>query len=43
VYAIAREFVGELENEWGRRLGRAKLRRLRELLEELNAVLPPAS
>jgi DNA-binding MarR family transcriptional regulator len=43
VYAIAREFVGELESEWGRRLGRAKLRRLRELLEELNAVLPPAS
>jgi DNA-binding MarR family transcriptional regulator len=43
VYAIAREFVAELEREWGRRLGRAKLRQLRGLLEELNAILPPAS
>jgi DNA-binding MarR family transcriptional regulator len=40
VYAIAREFVAELEGEWGRRLGRAKLRQLRGLLEELNAILP---
>jgi DNA-binding MarR family transcriptional regulator len=39
VYAIAREFVIELEAEWTRRLGRAKIRELRELLVELNAVL----
>jgi DNA-binding MarR family transcriptional regulator len=43
VYAIAREFVRELENEWSRRLGRSKLRQLRELLEELNAILPSAT
>jgi DNA-binding MarR family transcriptional regulator len=43
VYAIAREFVSELEDEWARRLGWAKLRQLRELLEELNAILPSPS
>ena len=36
VYAIAREFVAELEADWTRRLGKQKLRQLRELLEELN-------
>jgi DNA-binding MarR family transcriptional regulator len=41
VYAIAREFVAELEAEWTRRLGEAKMRRLRRLLEELNAELAP--
>ena len=39
VYAIAREFVAELEAEWAARLGKLKMRRLRELLEELNAAL----
>ena len=39
VYGIAREFVAELEAQWADRLGERKLRRLRELLEELNAVL----
>ena len=38
-YAIAREFVAELEAEWGRRIGADRMRALRELLEELNAVL----
>jgi DNA-binding MarR family transcriptional regulator len=39
LYAIAREVVAEIEAEWTRRLGKAKMRRLRELLEELNADL----
>lgn len=39
VYGIAREFAAELEEEWAGRLGREKMRRLRSLLEELNAVL----
>ena len=39
LYAIAREVVAEIEAEWTKRLGRAKMRRLRELLEELNADL----
>jgi DNA-binding MarR family transcriptional regulator len=39
IYAIARDFVAETEREWSRRLGKAKMRRLRELLEELNAVI----
>ena len=36
VYAIAREFVAQLEEEWTRRLGREKMEQLRALLEELN-------
>ena len=36
VYAIARAFVEELEAEWAERLGEAKMRQLRRLLEELN-------
>ena len=36
VYAIAREFVAELEQQWTERLGKKKMRQLRELLEELN-------
>jgi DNA-binding MarR family transcriptional regulator len=36
LYAIAREFVAELEQEWTKRLGKKKMRQLRELLEELN-------
>jgi DNA-binding MarR family transcriptional regulator len=39
LYAIAREFVSETEAEWTRRLGKAKMRDLRKLLEELNASL----
>jgi len=39
LYAIAREFVAELEQEWTERLGAQKMRRLRALLEELNAAL----
>jgi DNA-binding MarR family transcriptional regulator len=39
VYAIAREFVAELEREWTERLGEQKMRRLRALLQELNAAL----
>ena len=36
LYAIAREFVAELEQQWTERLGKKKMRQLRELLEELN-------
>lgn len=39
LYAIAREVVAEIEAEWTRRLGKAKMRQLRDLLEELNAGL----
>ena len=39
VYAIAREFVQEMEADWTRRLGAADMRRLRELLERLNDVV----
>jgi DNA-binding MarR family transcriptional regulator len=39
VYAIAREFIAELEAEWTRRLGTTKMRRLRALLEDLNAAI----
>jgi DNA-binding MarR family transcriptional regulator len=36
LYAIAREVVAEIEADWTRRLGNAKMRQLRRLLEELN-------
>ena len=39
VYAIARGVVAEIEEQWTRRLGKAKMRQLRELLVELNAGL----
>lgn len=39
VYAIARQVVAEIEQQWTERLGKAKMRQLRELLEELNAGL----
>lgn len=39
LYAIAREVVAEIEADWTRRLGKAKMRQLRQLLEELNAGL----
>ena len=41
LYAIAREVVAEIEAEWTQRLGKAKMRQLRALLEELNAGLEP--
>ena len=39
VYAIAREVVAEVEARWAARLGADRMRRLRALLEELNAAL----
>ena len=39
VFAIAREFVAELEARWTARLGEQKMRRLRALLVELNEQL----
>ena len=39
LYAIAREVVAEVEADWTRRLGKAKMKQLRTLLEELNAGL----
>jgi DNA-binding MarR family transcriptional regulator len=39
LYTIAREVVAEIEAEWTKRLGKPKMRQLRELLEELNAGL----
>ena len=40
VYALVREIAAEIEADWTARLGAAKMRRLRGLLEELNAALP---
>ena len=43
IYAIAREFVEELEADWAGRIGTAKMDQLRVLLKELNdAVVPLA-
>jgi DNA-binding MarR family transcriptional regulator len=39
LYVIAREVVAEIESDWTRRLGKAKMRQLRQLLEELGAGL----
>src|SRR5215211_6553193 len=39
VYAVARDVVTEIEREWTAGLGARKMRRLRELLEELNEIL----
>jgi DNA-binding MarR family transcriptional regulator len=36
LYAIARDFVGEVEEEWTRLLGKAKMQQLKGLLRELN-------
>ena len=36
LYKIARDVVAEIEDDWTRRLGKAKMRQLRRLLEELN-------
>lgn len=39
IYALAREFVVDMEAEWTAKLGERKIRTLRELLRELNAKL----
>jgi DNA-binding MarR family transcriptional regulator len=39
LYAIAREFVAELEAEWTERLGERRMRELRAILVDLNAAL----
>jgi DNA-binding MarR family transcriptional regulator len=39
LYPIARDVVAEIEADWTKRLGKTKMRQLRELLEELNAGL----
>ena len=39
LYAIAREFVAELEAQWTKRLGARKMAQLRALLGELNEEL----
>jgi|SRR6188472_179887 DNA-binding MarR family transcriptional regulator len=39
LYAIAREFVAELEQRWTEQLGARKMRQLRQLLVELNEAL----
>ena len=39
VFAIARETMAEVEARWAERLGEARIGRLRQLLEELNAAL----
>jgi DNA-binding MarR family transcriptional regulator len=39
VYAIARQFVVEIEQQWTERLGETKMRQLRELLRQLNEAL----
>jgi DNA-binding MarR family transcriptional regulator len=39
VYEIAREVAAEIERRWTRRVGKARMRELRETLEELNETL----
>ena len=39
LYAIAREFVAELEAEWTELLGKRRMRELRQILVDLNAAL----
>lgn len=41
LYVIAREVVAEIEAEWTTRLGKTKMRQLRDLLEELNEEIAP--
>ena len=36
VYAIARDVIADIERDWTAELGTTKMRRLRELLQELN-------
>jgi DNA-binding MarR family transcriptional regulator len=39
LYAIAREFVAEVDGEWTRLLGKSKMRQLKSMLRELNDAL----
>jgi DNA-binding MarR family transcriptional regulator len=39
LHGVAGAFISELEDRWGRRLGRAKMRQLKELLGDLNRVV----
>ena len=39
VYAVARQFVAELEQRWTEQIGEGKMRQLRRLLTELNEAL----
>jgi DNA-binding MarR family transcriptional regulator len=39
LHAIARAFVAKLEQRWGARLGKAKMKQLKKLLVELNRVV----
>ena len=39
VYAVARQFVAELEQRWTEQIGDRKMRQLRRLLTELNEAL----
>jgi DNA-binding MarR family transcriptional regulator len=39
LYAVARDAIAEIEREWTAWLGETKMRRLRALLEDLNAAL----
>jgi DNA-binding MarR family transcriptional regulator len=41
VYATARDVIADIEREWTAQLGAAKMRRLRELLAELNDRIAP--
>lgn len=41
IYAIAREFVTEIEEEWTARIGEEKIEKLREILVEINEALQP--
>ena len=43
IYAIAREFVEELEADWAERIGEAKMNKLRVLLKDLNNAVVPSS
>jgi DNA-binding MarR family transcriptional regulator len=39
LHAVAGAFISELEDRWGRQLGRAKMKQLKELLMDLNRVV----
>jgi DNA-binding MarR family transcriptional regulator len=39
LHAIAGAFITELEDQWGRRLGRAKMNQLKRLLADLNEIV----
>jgi DNA-binding MarR family transcriptional regulator len=42
LHSIARAFVARLEEQWGRRLGKARMKQLKRLLAELNRVAADA-